>query len=126
MMLVGLVLALAALRLGLRIRRGRASRSRPSPETRRLHLRLAKPAVLLLLAGFVVGPVSSVWLRGWEPFSTFHALLGGGAALLFAVTGSLGRRLERGAGQREAHTVAGILAVLLGACAAFAGFELLP
>ena len=125
-MLLGLVLVLAAARVGLRIRRARALRARLPRQTRSRHLRLAKPGVGLLLAGFVAGPVSAVWLRGWEPFSTFHALLGCATALLLAATGVLGRQLERGAGRREAHALVGVLALLFGACAAFAGLVLLP
>ena len=47
------------------------------------HLRFAKPGVALILAGFVLGPSSVALLRDWTPMSSFHALLGGVAAVLF-------------------------------------------
>lgn len=81
---------------------------------------------MAILAGFVAGPASMVWLRGEEPFGTVHALLGAAAASLFASAGWLGRGLERGRGGPDAHAVLGLLAMLAGAVAAVAGFVLLP
>jgi len=126
-MATSVVLALLALRAGLALRRARTAR-RPAPRgARRRHLRLAKPAVVLVLIGFAAGPVSSVWLRGWSAFETFHGFVGGLAAALFVATAWYGRRLERGAlGARNAHALAGRLALLAAAVAAFAGFVLLP
>lgn len=126
-MMCSVVLALLALRAGLVLRRARAAR-RPAPRgARQRHLRLAKPAVVLVLIGFAAGPVSSVWLRGWSAFESFHGMLGGLAAALFAATAWYGRRLERGGvAARNAHALAGVLALLAAALAAFAGFVLLP
>ena len=135
-MLCSLGLAAAALRLGLALRRDRRSRlhglarapeARPRGALRRAHLRLAKPAVVLICLGFVGGPLSMWALRGRPPFGTVHALLGVTAALLFAATAVLGRRLELARGRPlEAHALAGLLALLAGAAAAVAGFVLLP
>ena len=117
----------AALRLGLRLRRARLARHPAGAEVRTRHLRIAKPAVAILLVGFVGGPASAVWLRGWEAFGTFHSVLGAIAAFLFLVTGLEGRRLERATGgDRDRHALLAVVAVAFGAVSAFAGFVLLP
>ncbi len=93
----------------------------------RAHLRLAKPAVVLIGVGFLAGPLSALWLRNWTPFGSFHAWLGILAAVLFATTAILGRRLERGRGRAvEAHAILAGLAVMAAAVAAVAGLILLP
>lgn len=126
-MLASLLLGALALRAGLRLRRGRLARSRRTPDQLRAHLRLAKPAVALITAGFVAGPVSAFWLRGWTPFRSFHAWLGLVAVALFGTVWMLGRRLEHGRGRPvEAHAVLAALAVLTAAIAAVAGLVLLP
>jgi len=126
-MVVALGLALVALRLGLTLRRARL-RGTPAPRgTRRLHLRVAKLAVAFVLLGFLAGPLSVWGLRDWTPLSTFHGLVGGVAAVLFAGAAAQGRRLERG--DREARTLhawLGAGALLAGLVAAMAGFDLLP
>ncbi|MGH0033357.1 MAG: DUF4079 family protein [Myxococcota bacterium] len=125
-MVLSLLLAFAALRLGLRIRRARAART-PLRAVRAAHLRVARPAVVLLVAGLVGGPLSAVWLRGWEPLRTFHGVAGLLAGALFVVAAVQGRRLERGdGGARAAHARAAALASLVAAVAAVAGFVLLP
>ena len=126
-MLLSLGLCLVALRIGLVIRRARRTRSASPRGARRRHLRIAKPAVGLVLAGFALGPLSVALFRDWTPMSTFHALLGASAAVLFAGAALQGRRLE--AGDRDARRVHGLLggaAVALGLAAAVAGFILLP
>jgi hypothetical protein len=135
-MLLSLALAAAALRLGLALRRDRRARlhglarapeARPRGALRSAHLRLAKPAVVLVWLGFVGGPLSMWALRGRTPFDTVHALLGVTAALLFAGAALLGWRLEHARGRPvEAHALLGLLAVLAGAAAGIAGFVLLP
>ena len=126
-MLVSLAAAAAALRAGLALRRGRVAGRRRPPELRRRHLRLARPAVAAILVGFAAGPPSAVYLRGFEPFDTFHSFVGVLAAGLFAAAAVLGQRLSRGRSQaRDAHALLGGLAVLLAALAAVAGFVLLP
>lgn len=126
-MLASLALAAAALRAGLRLRRGRLAGARRPPELRRRHLRLARPAVAMLLVGFAAGPPSAVWLRGMQPFDTFHAYAGLLAAAFFAAAAWLGHRLAGGRTQaRDAHALLGGIALLLAALAAVAGFALLP
>ena len=126
-MVTGLWLAFRALRAGVELRRGRLRGVRRDPGLRRRHLRLARPAVVLLLLGFAGGPASALWLRDWSPFETFHAWLGLLAALLFAAAAVLGRALARGHSRSvEIHGGLGLAALLAGAVAAVAGFVLLP
>jgi hypothetical protein len=137
-MLAALALAGLALRTGLDLRRRRA-RTAPNPaagtapgtapagDLRRRHLRLAKPAVVMVLVGFVGGPLSAVFLRDWDPFASFHGWLGLLAAALFAAAAALGHRIEEGQSRAfDAHALLGMLALLLAAVTAVAGFVLLP
>ena len=126
-MIVSIALCLAAFRAGLALRRARAARRPPPRDGRRRHLRLAKPAVALILAGFLAGPASAVFLRDWTPFTSFHGIVGVAAAALFAAAAFQGHRLEGGRAEaRNAHALLGALAVLLALTAAIAGFVLLP
>ncbi len=125
-MLLALSLAGLALQSGLRLRRLRRGGAAARADRAR-HLRLAKPAVALVLVGFAGGPLSMAFLRGREPFDTAHALAGTTAALLFAATALLGRRLERGRSRpHEAHALLAALATLAAGAAAITGFVLLP
>lgn len=122
-----LLLAAAALRAGLALRRARRSGARRRAADLRRHLRLARPAVLLVLAGFLAGPVSAVWLRDWDPFRTAHAWLALLAVALFASAGLLGHRLARGrGGSPDRHGLLGLLAVLTAVAALGTGLVLLP
>ncbi|MEB2344663.1 MAG: DUF4079 family protein [Deltaproteobacteria bacterium] len=126
-MLAALTLAALALRSGLALRRARRLRVRRRPEDLRRHLAVAKPALVMVAAGFAGGPLSMAWLRGREPFATAHAWIGVAALLLFVAAGILGRRLERGRGRpRDAHALLATLALLAAAGAALTGFVLLP
>jgi len=126
-MIASLGLVLVALRAGLALRRARTARRPPPRGARQRHLRIAKPATACVGLGLVAGPVSSVWLRGWEAFGTFHAWLGLVAVLCFSVAAVAGRRLESGrAGARSVHALFAALGVLASALAAMAGFVLLP
>jgi hypothetical protein len=119
--------AMLTLRAGLALRRLRASGARFDPEALLRHLRLAKPTVVLVLLGFVAGPISMGLLRGRSPFGTAHAFLATFAVLLFVATAFVGRRLEAGAGRnRNLHAILGVLALLASGAAAVAGFVLLP
>lgn len=81
----------------------------------------------MLLLGFVGGPLSAVWLRGWEAFGSFHGVLGLLVIALFAAAATLGHRIEEGASKAfDAHALLGTLALLFAALAAVAGFVLLP
>jgi hypothetical protein len=126
-MAVSLAMCGLALRAGLALRRSRQGGVRRTSSMRGAHLRLAKPAVAMLLIGFVGGPVSAALLRDWEPFHSFHAWLGVLAASLFAAAAVLGRRIERGRSRAfDRHALLGVVALLFGAVAAVAGFVLLP
>ena len=126
-MLASLGLAFAAWRAGLHLRAVRLRRAPPQPGDRARHLRLAKPAVWLLAIGFAGGPASMVWLRGQAAFGTAHAAVSTVALVLFVAAAVLGRRLEqRATTAREAHAIAGTLALLAGIAAFGTGFVLLP
>jgi hypothetical protein len=116
-----------ALRSGLEMRRSRRFRTRRAPGLRERHLAVAKFAVLMILFGLVGGPVSSVWLREWEPLRTFHAWIGIAAAGLFVAAAVLGRQLERGESRAfDNHAHVALLAMLAAMVAFVAGFVLLP
>ncbi len=131
-MLLALLLAALALRAGLQMRARRRRGSAPERGLLQAHLRVARPAVLLLLAGFAGGPISALLLRDWRPFGTLHAWLGIAAAGLFATAGFLGWKLQTGRAGRERPRVAsrhglfGALALLVAAVTAVAGMVLLP
>jgi hypothetical protein len=116
-----------ALRSGMSMRRSRRFRSRRAPALREKHLAFAKPAVAAIVLGFIGGPISSLWLRDWEPLRTFHAWIGIAAGALFIAAMLMGRRLERGKSRAfDAHALLGLLAMLAALVAFVAGFVLLP
>jgi len=116
-----------ALRSGMAMRRSRRFRTRRAPGLRERHLAVAKPAVAAIVLGFIGGPISSLWLRDWEPLRTFHAWIGIAAALLFIAAMLKGRRLERRESRAyDAHALLGLLAMLAALVAFVAGFVLLP
>lgn len=121
-----LALALLALREGLRIRRGRIVGRRVDS---RLHRRLGRGAVPLLIAGAAAGLASMAWLRPGEPLAeSAHFRLALPALLGLGAGGILGLRLERGAGMRvrRLHAWLAALGLLLGLAAAGAGMAILP
>jgi hypothetical protein len=126
-MIAALGMCLFALRIGLAIRRARRARRPPPSGARARHLRIAKIGVTFALVGFALGPLSVALLRDWTPMSSFHSLLGGIAAVLFAGAALQGRRLERGdRAARNVHALLGGAAVSIALVAAIAGFALLP
>jgi hypothetical protein len=131
-MVLGLTLAALALRAGLGMRTRRLRAAPREGSLLRSHLRVARPAVALLLVGFGGGPLSAWLLRDWRPFGTLHAWLGLAAALLFGTAGWLGWKLQTGRvrGDRRRlvsrHGLIGTLALLGGALTAVAGMVLLP
>jgi hypothetical protein len=126
-MIASLAVVALALRAGLRLRRARFGRESRTPALLRAHLRIAKPAVALICAGFAGGPLSVLWLRDWTPFGSFHAWIGALALALFAALAIVGWRLERRRSRAvDAHAILAGLAVLAAAVAVVAGFVLLP
>jgi hypothetical protein len=126
-MVASLGVVALALKAGLRLRRARFGREPRTADLLRTHLRLAKPAIVLICVGFLGGPISAFWLRDWRPFATFHAWLGILTAVLFTAVAILGRRLERRRGRPvDAHAILAGLAVLAAAVAVVAGLVLLP
>jgi hypothetical protein len=126
-MVASIGLAALALRKGLGLRRARLRHLRREPAALRDHLALAKPAVAMLLVGFLAGPLSMLTLRGREPFGTAHAWIGATAIVLFVATAWMGRQLElRRSRSVDTHALLAALAMLLAAVAALTGLVLLP
>lgn len=126
-MVVSITLAGLALRKGLALRRARLRHTRREPDALRRHVALAKPAVAMLLVGFVAGPLSMLTLRGRDPFETAHGWIGATTIALFVAAAWMGRRLElRRSRAVDTHAVLAALAVLAAAVAALTGLVLLP
>ena len=126
-MVFSILWAMLTLRSGLVLRSARL-RKVPRPKgARARHLRLAKPAILMITFGFAAGLASAIWLRGWGVFTTAHSLVSSTALLLFLATGWLGRQLEKGASRRvDLHALVALAAVGTSVAAFFTGFVLLP
>ncbi len=126
-MIVSLTVALLALRAGLEMRRRRHAGERRGRQLVLRHLRFARPAVFMLAAGFMAGPLSAWLLRDWTPGRTLHGWLGLLVAGLFVSAGVLGQRIYKGRSRAvNVHGWLGLTAVLLAALASVAGFVLLP
>lgn len=126
-MLLAIGLAFLALRKGLAMRRARHRGERGRGALLAAHVKLAQPAVLLVVAGALLGPVSAVWLRGWAPLRSFHGIVALLAAALFVAAGVVGRRLRTGRSRSvDVHGWLGVVAFLVAALASVAGFVLLP
>jgi len=126
-MVLGIALAFLAMRAGTRLRRARTQGGRRTKAMRDAHLRIAKPAVAVVLIGFAGGLASAWLLRGWTPLENFHGWLGLSVALLFGSAAAIGHRIEEGKSRSyDAHALLGGLALLGAAVAAVAGFVLLP
>jgi len=109
------------------MRRSRRFRTRRADGMRERHVAIAKPAVAAIVLGFIGGPISSLWLRDWEPLRSFHAWIGITTAALFIAAMLIGRRLERRESRAfDAHALLGLLAMLAALVAFVAGFVLLP
>jgi uncharacterized membrane protein len=126
-MVVGITLAFMAMRAGLKLRRARTQAGKRTRAMRDAHLRLAKPAVVVVSIGFLGGVASAYFLRGWTPFENFHGWLGLGVVGLFVAAAVVGHRVEEGKSRAfDTHAMLGGLALLAAAIAAAAGFALLP
>jgi hypothetical protein len=126
-MVIAVAMAFATARLGLEIRRRRASGRSVPRELRERHLRFGRRTLVMIGIGFVLGPLSMDFLRGRDPFDSFHSILGIIVLGLFAWTGWTGRALARGNPEmRDLHRI--VAASSLGAAmlSAIAGFILLP
>ena len=126
LMLMVLALGLVVLREGLRVRRARFLRQRFDS---RLHRRLARIFVALVVLGFGAGLASMGWLRGEPIFESVHSTLVSGVLVSLLLAASLGLLLERRAGPRwirSAHLILGAGGLLLALTAAIAGFAILP
>jgi hypothetical protein len=126
-MLAALGLVLATLRAGLALRRARRRGQKRTADAYRRHLRLAKPALVLLGLGFGAGIASSVLLRGWTALDSGHGRVACAALVALLATGAIGWRLEHGKSRSvEWHARLAALSVLLAAAAIGTGLVLLP
>jgi hypothetical protein len=126
-MILGISLAFLAMRAGLKLRQARTQAGTRTRAMRDAHLRLAKPAVVVVVVGFAAGVASAYFLRGWTPFENFHGWLGLSVAGLFVAAAVVGHRIEEGKSRAfDIHAALGGLALLFAAVAAIAGFVLLP
>ena len=62
-MILGISLAFLAMRAGLKLRQGRTQAGTRTRAMRDAHLRLAKPAVVVVVVGFAAGVASAYFLR---------------------------------------------------------------
>ena len=126
-MAVVIVLGLFVYATGMRLRERRVKKKPTPKEHKDRHTRIAQPFVLLFFAGFIAGPLSAVYIRGFAPMNSAHGWLGAAALLLFATAGSLGMGLKQGRSSRAAvHGLLAVLGAMLALAAAIAGIELLP
>ncbi len=126
LMLLVLALGLMVLREGLRVRRARFLRQ---PFDSRLHRRLARIFVALVVLGFGVGLASMGWLRGEPVFESVHSILVSGVLVSLLLAATLGWSLEQRGGPRwirTAHLILGAGGLLLALAAAVAAFAILP
>ena len=126
LMLLVLALGLMVLREGLRVRRARFLRQSFDS---RLHRRLARIFVALVVLGFGVGLASMGWLRGEPVFESVHSILVSGVLVSLLLAATLGLLLERRGGPRwirTAHLTLGAGGLLLALAAAVAAFAILP
>ncbi|MEM9174557.1 MAG: DUF4079 family protein [Myxococcota bacterium] len=126
-MVVSVVLAIQAGRLGTEIRRRRAKGQRVERALRDRHLRFGQIAIAMVVVGFVGGPPSMFFFRERAVFESFHAILGLIVLGLFLWTGWSGRALANGdASARDIHRIAAGSAIAAALASSIAGFTLLP
>ena len=123
---LSLLLALVVLNAGLTMQDARRKR-RPRPDVARRHLALAPWAAWGVGLAFVLGPLSSTFLRGFQPMRSAHGWLGLVTTALFVAAALLGRRLKVQPGKGVSlHGKLGLLAMALSMAVALTGFALLP
>ncbi len=126
-MVVVVLLFLVVYSTGMVLRRQRVRRREQDPAARRRHVMLARPMAVILTIGFLLGPISSIWLRGWSAMSSAHGWIGLGAALVCGAAAVLGNRLEaEKSDQKALHGLLGLIATMLGLIATVSGIALLP
>jgi len=126
-MVASLTWALATARLGLAIRRRRAVGQGVGRGLRDRHLRFGRITLAAVGTGFVLGPLSMLFLRERGLFESFHGVLGIIVLGLFAWTGWSGRALRRGQPDaRDVHRIAAASSIAAAMLSAVAGFILLP
>ena len=126
-MVASIVLAITTARLGLEIRRRRAKGQPPGRELRERHLRFGKISIAMVVAGFVAGPPSMLYLRERAWLDSFHFVLGLIVLGLFLWTGWSGRALANGdQAARDIHRIAAGAAIAAALASSIAGFTLLP
>ena len=126
-MVTSLVLALTTAKLGLEMRRRRAHGERVGKDLRERHLRFGRITMVMIWAGFAMGPVSMVLFRDRAWFDSFHSILGIIVLGLFSWTGWTGRALSRGdAEARGIHRLGAAASIAAAMLSAVAGFALLP
>jgi Protein of unknown function (DUF4079) len=124
---LGLALAWWTLQRGLVIRDARVKKRAPPAGATQRHLRLARPAVWILVAASVLGLASAVFVREMKPLHTGHGWAAVVATLGFAGTGLIGRELVKDRSRRrQLHVAFSLVGLGLGLLAAVLGIELLP
>lgn len=110
--------------LGLRLRTRPRERARVGP----LHARLGRVVLALVLAVWVSGVASTLWLRAdLTPAASFHFRVGSAMALLLIGSWLTSRALARGhARARAVHPWLGAAAALLAAAQAVTGLRITP
>jgi Protein of unknown function (DUF4079) len=123
----GILAALLVLSWGLRMRDARLRRKGSPPNLAKRHVRFAPITVCILLGAFVLGPISSVFIREWKLLQTLHGWAGLTAISSFTAAALLGLKLRvRPDRRRSLHGNLGLLAMLAAAVAAITGIQLLP
>jgi hypothetical protein len=121
---VGLLLLGYVASLGFRMRTARRGRAALAAS----HARLAPLAYGMVLASWLIGAASTLWLRAdLEIASSLHFRSGCAMALLLTGSALTARAMRRGsAGAREIHPWLGAAAVLLAAAHVATGLRMMP
>ena len=121
---VGLLLLGYVASLGFRMRTARRGRAALAAR----HARLAPIAYGIVLASWLIGAASTLWLRADLEFaSSLHFRSGCAMAILLTGSALTAGAMRRGsAGAREIHPWLGALAVLLAAAHVATGLRMMP